>query len=135
MQVTAVFELPIARDAARRSWNSNSSSSSGSDGTSDGGGVSNSTSGAPGFGGPGFYVQPGAHVSSRLPIRLAAGDLIAHSFDLQHGVEVSSGRRCSVIFWFTDSAASCKSVQPRTFSNDSNDSNHGRGCRCSQIRC
>ena len=38
----------------------------------------------------GFYVQPGAHVSSRLPVRLEAGEVIAHSFDLQHGVEVSS---------------------------------------------
>ena len=36
----------------------------------------------------GFYVQPGAHVSSRLPVRLEAGEVIAHSFDLQHGVEV-----------------------------------------------
>ena len=62
---------------------------------------------AKGFDGPGFYVQPGAHVSSRLPISLAPGDVIAHSFDLQHGVHVTGGRRCSVIFWFTDSASSC----------------------------
>jgi len=56
----------------------------------------------------GFYVQPGAHVSSRLPVRLEAGEVIAHSFDLQHGVEVSSGTRCSLILWFADSAAACK---------------------------
>ena len=37
----------------------------------------------------------------------APGDVVAHSFDLQHGVQVTAGRRCSVIFWFTDSAASC----------------------------
>ena len=36
----------------------------------------------------GFYVQPGPHAASRLPIALAPGDLIAHSFDTQHGVEV-----------------------------------------------
>ena len=36
----------------------------------------------------GFYVQPGPHAASRLPIALAPGDLLAHSFDMQHGVEV-----------------------------------------------
>ena len=36
-----------------------------------------------GFSGPGFYVQPGAHVDTRVPIALAPGDVIAHSFDLQ----------------------------------------------------
>ena len=69
--------------------------------------------GCGGFEGPGFYVQPDAHVSSRLPITMSSGDVIAHSFDLQHGVEVHSGRRCSVIFWFADSSASCASgAQP-----------------------
>ena len=38
----------------------------------------------------GFYVQPGPHAASRLPIALAPGDLLAHSFDMQHGVEVPS---------------------------------------------
>jgi hypothetical protein len=56
---------------------------------------------------PAFYVQPGAHVSTRVPIPLGRGDLVAHSYDLQHGVEVSQGRRASVIMWFTDSMASC----------------------------
>ena len=65
--------------------------------------------GCGGFEGPGFYIQPDAHVSSRLPITMSPGDVIAHSFDLQHGVEVHSGSRCSVIFWFADSAASCAS--------------------------
>lgn len=55
--------------------------------------------GCGGFDGPGFYVQPDAHVSSRVPVALSAGDVIAHSFDLQHGVEVRAGRRCSVVFW------------------------------------
>lgn len=50
------------------------------------------TSSTKGFAG-GFYVQPGAHVSSRIPISLAAGDVVAHSFDLQHGVHVTAGRR------------------------------------------
>jgi TPR repeat protein len=60
------------------------------------------------FQGPGFYVQPGAHVSSRIAVPLAPGDVLAHSFDLQHGVEVTSGRRCSVIMWFADSKAACR---------------------------
>ena len=41
----------------------------------------------------GFYVQPGPHAASRLPIALAPGDLIAHSFDMQHGVEVPPAER------------------------------------------
>ena len=59
-----------------------------------------------GFGG-GFYVQPGCEPSSRIPISLAPGDVIAHSFDLQHGVEVASGRRCSIVFWFVPSLSAC----------------------------
>ena len=47
--------------------------------------------GGGGYDGQGFYVQPGAHVSTRLPMSMRPGDLIAHGFDLQHGVEV---RRC-----------------------------------------
>ena len=63
------------------------------------------------YSGNGFYVQPGAHPSSRIALTAelqGAGDVIAHSFDLQHGVEVRSGRRCSVILWFTDSLTSCE---------------------------
>ena len=62
--------------------------------------------GGKGFTG-GFYVQPGAHVSSRVPLALTPGDVLAHSFDLQHGVEVRGGTRCSVVLWFTPSAAAC----------------------------
>lgn len=65
------------------------------------------------YSGPGFYVQPGAHVSTRVPVPMAPGDVVAHSFDLQHGVEVHGGRRCSVIMWFTDSLASCASKESR----------------------
>ena len=65
------------------------------------------------FEGDGFYVQPGAHASSRRPVALGAGDVVAHSFDLLHGVEVTAGTRCSVILWFSDSVASCsESAQP-----------------------
>lgn len=64
-----------------------------------------------GFEGQGFYVQMGAHRSSRMPIVMAPGDVMAHSFDLQHGVEVTGGKRCSVIFWFTDCASSCSTKQ------------------------
>lgn len=68
---------------------------------------------AGGYEGPGFYLQPGAHVSSRLPMSgaLKAGDLLAHSFDLQHGVEVHAGRRWSVVLWFTCSDNSCHSKE------------------------
>ena len=58
---------------------------------------------------PAFFVQAGAHVSSRAPVALGRGDVVAHSFDVQHGVDVRHGRRCSVIMWFTDSASSCVS--------------------------
>ncbi|KAL1524206.1 hypothetical protein AB1Y20_019114 [Prymnesium parvum] len=64
--------------------------------------------GSRGYEGAGFYVQPGAHVSSRIPLAIAPGDVVAHSFDLQHGVQVARGRRLSVVFWFTDSLDSCK---------------------------
>lgn len=55
---------------------------------SPGGGADGSTEGAArpegrGFEGQGFYVQPGAHVTSRLPVVMAPGDVVAHSFDLQ----------------------------------------------------
>ena len=56
---------------------------------------------------PAFYIQAGAHTSSRVPIDLAPGDLVAHSYDIQHGVQVAKGRRCSVILWFTDNQQAC----------------------------
>ena len=64
---------------------------------------------AAGFEGHGFYVQPGAHVSTRVPLPMSpgSGDVVAHSFDLQHGVETTAGRRASVIFWFVDAPGSC----------------------------
>lgn len=69
--------------------------------------VQDDSSQAPSYTGPGFFVQPGAHVDTRLSVRVEPGDVVAHSFDLQHGVEVHAGRRCSVVLWFTDSVDSC----------------------------
>jgi hypothetical protein len=66
-----------------------------------------------GFEGHGFYVQPGAHVSTRVPLPMSpgSGDVVAHSFDLQHGVETTAGRRASVIFWFVDAPSSCDTAR------------------------
>ena len=87
---------------------------------------------ASGFNGPGFYVQEGAHVSSRRPVRLAPGDVAAHSYDLQHGVDVRAGQRCSVIFWFSDSAVSCASkARPwyeRSAAEGDPDAQYNLGC-------
>ena len=103
--VTAVFELPMGTRHSHVEGGVGDGRSSGS-GSGSSGGEHDRRAG--GFQGAGFYVQPGAHVSTRLPIRLTPGDVVAHSFDLQHGVEVSGGRRCSVILWFTNSVSSCR---------------------------
>jgi hypothetical protein len=75
---------------------------------------------ASGFNGPGFYV------------RLAPGDVAAHSYDLQHGVDVRAGQRCSVIFWFSDSAVSCASkARPwyeRSAAEGDPDAQYNLGC-------
>uniref|UniRef100_A0A7S0FUH1 Fe2OG dioxygenase domain-containing protein n=1 Tax=Pyrodinium bahamense TaxID=73915 RepID=A0A7S0FUH1_9DINO len=52
----------------------------------------------------GLYVQPGADVASRTFFRIEPGDLVVHSFDLQHGVHVWKGIRYSLIFWVKDSS-------------------------------
>ncbi|CAE8670527.1 unnamed protein product, partial [Polarella glacialis] len=54
----------------------------------------------------GLYVQPGPGVSTRRFCHLEPGDLLVHSFDLQHGVHVWEGVRYSMVFWFKDCAAS-----------------------------
>lgn len=59
----------------------------------------------------GLYVQPGADVASRMFFRIEPGDLVVHSFDLQHGVHVWKGIRYSLIFWIKDSA---KAVREHT---------------------
>lgn len=54
----------------------------------------------------GLYAQPGPHVSSRRLLPLEPGDLIVHSFDLQHGVVLERGVRYSMVFWIKDSPES-----------------------------
>jgi len=56
----------------------------------------------------GLYVQPEAHGSSRMFFRIEPGDLLVHSFDLQHGVFVWSGVRYSMVFWIKDSPESVR---------------------------
>lgn len=56
----------------------------------------------------GLYLQPEASAESRRFCNLSPGDVVLHSFNLQHGVDVFEGERYSVIFWFKDSEASVK---------------------------
>lgn len=56
----------------------------------------------------GLYLQPEACAESRRFCNLSPGDVVLHSFNLQHGVDVFEGERYSVIFWFKDSEASVK---------------------------
>eukprot|EP00434_Breviolum_minutum_P044797 symbB.v1.2.040055.t1/scaffold6959.1/size14229/1 len=51
----------------------------------------------------GLYIQPGPDVASRTYFGLEPGDLLVHSFDLQHGVHLWKGVRYSVVFWIKDS--------------------------------
>ncbi|CAE8616012.1 unnamed protein product [Polarella glacialis] len=51
----------------------------------------------------GLYLQPEPDVASRTFFRIEPGDLVVHSFDLQHGVHVWKGVRYSLIFWIKDS--------------------------------
>lgn len=57
----------------------------------------------------GLYLQPGVHASSRKFFCIEPGDLVVHSFDLQHGVHMWSGSRYSIIFWIKDSPESVSS--------------------------
>ena len=102
--VTAVVELDTAPLAS-----AGSGGGGGSAGSSGGGSVGSGSAGSgvgKGFGGPGFYVQPGAHVSTRVPIALSPGDVIAHSFDLQHAGWQQSGPTASSYAWSRDPSAS-----------------------------
>lgn len=55
----------------------------------------------------GLFVQGGASRDSRRLVRFAsAGDCLVHQFDLQHGVQVSSGTRYAIAVWFYDSPRS-----------------------------
>jgi len=51
----------------------------------------------------GLYGQPGPDSNTRHFFKLEPGDLVVHSFNLQHGVHVSKGARYSVVFWVKDS--------------------------------
>lgn len=51
----------------------------------------------------GLYIQPDPGVASRTYFRIEPGDLLVHSFDLQHGVHVWKGIRYSLVFWIKDS--------------------------------
>ena len=58
---------------------------------------------------PVWRRQAGEHVRTRSFVRSlrGGGDVVFHSYDLNHGVQVTRGERFSAIFWVTDSAASC----------------------------
>lgn len=51
----------------------------------------------------GLYLQPGPSADSRLFPRIEPGDLLVHSFDLQHGVHLAEGVRYSLVLWLKDS--------------------------------
>merc|ERR1719401_2632957 len=55
----------------------------------------------------GFYVQPGAHISSRAFVPLEAGDVVVHDFTLNHGIEVMHGGRYILIIWISETQAAC----------------------------
>ena len=56
----------------------------------------------------GLFLQRTPRADSREFFAVGSRDLIFHSYDLNHDVEVLSGGRYSVIFWITDSEASCR---------------------------
>lgn len=57
----------------------------------------------------GLFLQPGPHASSRQYPRLEVGDVLVHSYDLQHGVHVHSGTRYSLILWLKTSPGAAAS--------------------------
>jgi len=56
----------------------------------------------------GIYFQPDPDVASRQYLRIEPGDLVVHSFDLQHGVHLWKGVRHSLIIWIKDSLQSVR---------------------------
>ena len=56
----------------------------------------------------GFFLQRGERPSSREFIATDHTEAIFHSYDLNHGVELLGGTRYSAVFWFSDSATSCR---------------------------
>lgn len=55
----------------------------------------------------GFFVQPGAHVESRMFVPLDAGDVAVHDFTLNHGIEVVHGGRFSLVVWVSETEGAC----------------------------
>lgn len=61
----------------------------------------------------GLFLQPGPSAHSRFFPRIGQGDLLTHSFDIQHGVHLSRGTRYSLILWMKDSPESvCDRTTP-----------------------
>ena len=56
----------------------------------------------------GFFLQRTERPSSREFLDTGRTNAIFHSYDLNHGVELLSGTRYSAVFWFSDSATSCR---------------------------
>ncbi|CAK9079738.1 TBC domain-containing protein kinase-like protein [Durusdinium trenchii] len=54
-------------------------------------------------------AQPAEH--SRRLVELDLGDLVLHSYDLLHSVDVQGGTRHSLIMWFSTSRAACHKAQ------------------------
>jgi len=55
----------------------------------------------------GLFVQSAPDAASRVFIPIGRGDAVFHQFDLEHGAEVLSGTRYSLIFWAKDSMHAC----------------------------
>ena len=55
----------------------------------------------------GIYLQAGAHAASRRMVEMQAGDVLVHGHDMMHGVEVTSGRRYSLVLWLTAGEDAC----------------------------
>ncbi len=55
----------------------------------------------------GLYLQRTPRADSREFFAVRGTDLVFHSYDLNHGVEVLRGTRYSAVLWISDSHASC----------------------------
>ena len=55
----------------------------------------------------GLYVMPTEFFGSRRILPLEKGDVVFHKYGVRHGVEILSGVRYSLIFWFLDSQENC----------------------------
>ena len=55
----------------------------------------------------GFYVQGGAHASSRRFVTMGQGDCLLHGHDVAHGVDMREGERWSLVLWFSTDEDAC----------------------------